>query len=71
MTDALLAIKHDCVICTHFIALNVAVGAAQKSDHVVCFHPDYASVTVMSNDRRRLRVVELGRQAETLVLARQ
>jgi broad specificity phosphatase PhoE len=71
LIEALLAIEHDCVICTHFIALNVAVGTAQKRDDVVCFHPDYASVTVVSNDKRRLKIVELGRQAETLVLARQ
>lgn len=71
LTDALLAIKHDCVICTHFIAINAAVGTAQKRNEVVCFRPDHASVTVISNDRRRLRVIELGREADTLVLTRQ
>jgi broad specificity phosphatase PhoE len=70
LVDALLAIDRDCVICTHFIALNVAVGAAQRRDEVVCFLPDYASVSVLEIDKRRLRVIELGRQAETLVLAR-
>jgi broad specificity phosphatase PhoE len=68
--DALLAIDRDCVICTHFIALNVAVGAAQRRDEVVCFRPDYASITVLDVDKRRLRVIDLGKQAETLVLAR-
>lgn len=71
LADSLLAIDHDCVICTHFIAINVAVGAAQNRDEVVCVLPDYASVTVMSNDDGHLRVLELGRQAETLVLTRQ
>jgi broad specificity phosphatase PhoE len=71
LVESLLAIEHDCVICTHFIAINVAVGAAQNSDDVVCFRPDHASVTVISNDDGRLRVIELGRQADTLVLARQ
>lgn len=71
LTESLLAIDHDCVICTHFIAINVAVGAAQKRDEVVCFRPDHASVTVVSNDKRRLRLIELGREADTLVLTRQ
>ncbi|WP_116807148.1 histidine phosphatase family protein [Steroidobacter cummioxidans] len=71
LLESLLAIKHDCVIYSHFIAINAAVGAAQKTDDVVCFRPDHAAVTVVSNDRKRLRVVELGRQADTLVLARQ
>lgn len=70
LIDSLLAIDRDCVISTHFIALNVAVGAAQRRDEVVCFRPDYASVTVLEVDGGRLRVIELGRQAETLVLAR-
>lgn len=70
LVDALLALDRECVICTHFIALNVAVGAAQRRDEVVCFRPDYASVTVLDVDKRRLRVIELGKQAETLVLAR-
>lgn len=70
LLDALLAVGRDCVICTHFIALNVAVGAAQRRDEVVCFRPDYASVTVLETSKGRLRVVELGREAETLVLAR-
>lgn len=70
LLDSLLKIDRDCVICTHFIALNVAVGAAQRRDEVVCFRPDYASVSVLDVARRRLRVIDLGRQAETLVLAR-
>lgn len=69
--DSLLAIEHDCVIYTHFIAINAAVGAAQKSDDVVCVRPDHASITIMANDRGRLRLIELGREADTLVLARQ
>ena len=70
LIESLLAIKRDCVIFSHFIAINAAVGAAQKSDDVVCFRPDHASVTIMSNDKKRLRVVDLGRQADTLVLTR-
>jgi broad specificity phosphatase PhoE len=70
LVDSLLAIDRDCVICTHFVAMNVAVGAAQRRDEVVCFRPDYASVTVLDNAKGRLRVIDLGRQAETLVLAR-
>jgi broad specificity phosphatase PhoE len=71
LIDALAAMSHDSVIFTHFIAINVAVGAANASDAVLCFRPDHASVTVLETDGRRLRLVELGRQADTSVLARQ
>lgn len=66
--DALLAIPHDCVICTHYIAINVAVGAATASDRVVCFRPDHASITVLDTSREGLQIHSLGREAETSVL---
>ena len=68
VVDALLALPHDCVVFSHYIAINVAVGAAQERDEVVCFRPDHASVTVLDADGGRLRLVELGREAQTGVL---
>ena len=66
--DALLGMSHDCVIYTHFIAINVAVGAAEQSERVMCFRPDHASVTVLEADHSSLRVLQLGREADTPVL---
>ncbi|HEV8332899.1 MAG TPA: histidine phosphatase family protein [Steroidobacteraceae bacterium] len=70
VVDALLAMPHDCVIYTHYIAINVAVGAAQERDDVLCFRPDHASVTVLDAVAGRLQLVELGREATTDVLTR-
>jgi broad specificity phosphatase PhoE len=70
VVDALLAVPHDCVICTHYIAINVAVGAANERDDVLCFRPDHASVTVLDAVAGRLQLVELGREATTDVLTR-
>ena len=63
-------LSEPAVIYTHFIAINVIVGAAQKSDAVVCFRPDHASVTVIDADKHGVRIVELGREAITTVLTR-
>lgn len=70
VVDALLALPHDCVICTHYIAINVVVGAAQERDEVLCFRPDHTSVTVFDTAAGRLQLVELGREAQTGVLTR-
>jgi broad specificity phosphatase PhoE len=70
VVDALLAMPHDCVICTHYIAINVAVGAARERDEVLSFRPDHASVTVLETAVGHLQLVELGREAATDVLAR-
>jgi broad specificity phosphatase PhoE len=70
VVDALQALPHDCVVFTHYIAINVAAGAAQRREQVVCFRPDHASVTVLETGSQGLRLIELGREAQTGVLTR-
>src|SRR5688572_4098750 len=67
---ALARIRVDSIIFTHFIAINVVVGAAQARDDVVCFRPDHASITIVEMDNDVVRLVELGRQIDTVVMAR-
>jgi broad specificity phosphatase PhoE len=67
LIDCLLALQQDSVVFCHFIAINVAVGAAQDDDRLVIFRPDNGSVTQLRNDGGALSVVELGRTAETQV----
>jgi hypothetical protein len=55
-------------VFTHYVAINVAAGAAQRREEVLCFRPDHASVTVIDADTHGLRLVELGSQAQTGVL---
>ena len=68
LVRALTGLSEDCIIYTHFIALNVAVGAALGSDAVVSFRPDHASISVFEADAAGLRLVQLGREADTSVL---
>lgn len=70
LLDSLFRMPRDSVIFSHFIAINVVVGAAQSREEVVCFRPDHASITCVEVERDGLRIVELGRHADTTVLAR-
>ncbi len=70
LLDSLARMPRDSVIFSHFIAINVVVGAAQSREDVVCFRPDHASITCVELKHDGLRIVELGRQADTTVLAR-
>jgi broad specificity phosphatase PhoE len=65
---ALLALDRDTVVVTHFVAINVAVGAATADDRVVSFPADHCSQTVLDNEGGRLRLVQLGASASTQVL---
>ena len=70
IVDALFSFDKDTIVYTHYIAINVVVAAARCVDDVVCFRPDHASITTVECSGRALKVLELGRQAETTVLAR-
>ena len=70
LLDSLDRLPQDSVVFTHFIAINVAVGAALSREDVVCFWPDHASITCIETGNGNLRLVDLGRQANTTILAR-
>jgi broad specificity phosphatase PhoE len=65
--DALTGLHGDTVIFSHFIAINVAAGAALGDDRLVAFRPDNCSVTVFETVGSSLSLVEKGREAETKV----
>ena len=66
MIAYLLSLEEDCVLFSHFIAINVAVGHANKDGRMISFRPDNTSCTILSNDGS-LRIIELGAEAETHV----
>jgi broad specificity phosphatase PhoE len=57
----------DTVVVTHFVAINVAVGAATGDDRVMCFAPANCSRTVLSVDAGKFVVELLGDQAISVV----
>ena len=57
----------DCAIFSHFVAINVAVGAATGDDRATLFQPANGSITIFETDGTRLRLIEKGREAETVV----
>ena len=67
LIDCVMALPTDSVVFCHFIAINVAVGAAENDDRMVIFSPDNGSVTTLTNEGGSLAVLELGRTAITRV----
>ena len=61
---ALAAQQKDAVIFSHYVAINVAAGAALGDDHVAVFAPDNCSVTIVEVTDGALRLVEKGREAD-------
>ena len=67
LLSALSALRQDSVIFTHFVAINVVVGAVRSSEDVVCFRPDHASITTIETAGDGFRLIDLGREATTAV----
>jgi broad specificity phosphatase PhoE len=63
----LSGLQGDTAVFSHFIAINVALGAAIGDERVTCFQPAHASVTILETKGRALSLVELGEIAETTV----
>ncbi len=67
MLDWVVGLDSDAVVFSHFIAINVVVGAAQGADDVIVFRPDNASVTRLGTDGGTLQLLQLGDEADTRV----
>jgi broad specificity phosphatase PhoE len=55
----------DAAIFTHFIVVNMIVGAAVGDERVTVFQPDNGSITIVDAVDGKLSLVERGRQAAT------
>ena len=66
LLETLRAQRGDLAVFSHFVAINIAVGAAEGDDAVIVFKPAHASITILDVDADALRVVERG--AETPVI---
>jgi len=65
---ALAAIETDAVVFSHFIAINVVIGAATADDRMVIASLDNCSVTTVASDRRGGFTIEaIGNEADTLI----
>jgi broad specificity phosphatase PhoE len=56
-------LAQDTVVFSHYVAINVILGAATGDDRIVVFSPDNCSVTVFETDGEKLRLVERGAEA--------
>ena len=62
--DALLGMSEDCVVFTHFVAINAAIGAATVDDRVVIHRVGNCSTTMLECDGRSLALVALPAEPE-------
>jgi len=57
----------DTVVCSHFVAINAIIGGVTDDDRVLIRSLDNCSITVVEAFDGVLRLVEGGREADTLI----
>jgi hypothetical protein len=57
----------DCVVFTHFVAINAVIGNATNDDRVTCMRVANTGVATVSNDGGRLALVEAPTEMNTKV----
>ncbi len=67
VAECLRAADEDCVMFSHYVAINAAVGVAQGDERLRIFAPDNCSVTTIEHIDGMLHAVALGRTAETKI----
>lgn len=65
--DCLCEQPTDTIIFSHFVAINLAVGAATDDPQMVVFRPANASITQIEVKSGRLSLVELGNEGQTTI----
>jgi broad specificity phosphatase PhoE len=67
VVNAVRAIDSDTVVTSHFIAINVVIGACVGDDRMVIRSLDNCSITIVEVAGGVLHLVEGGHEADTLI----
>jgi broad specificity phosphatase PhoE len=57
---AIITLREDTAVFSHFIAINAIVGAALGRDETIVCRPDHASITEIRLENGVLRLVQMG-----------
>jgi len=60
MLEFVSSIRADTAVFSHFIAINVMVGAAMRNENTIVCMPDHASITELAVENGMLTLVRLG-----------
>lgn len=67
MLDATKGFQNDCVVFSHYVAINVIVNGALGLSELISFRPANASITLVNNSNSRLSVAYKGLEATSKV----
>jgi len=64
---AIETLQEETAVFSHFVAINAIVGLLTGDDRIVIFRPGHCSITKLVKLGGKLKIVELGSEAATVV----
>ena len=62
-----LSFSNNTIIFSHFMVINAIVSGLMKRSEIMCFYPDYTSITQITLQNNRAISISLGDEKKTLI----
>ena len=62
-----LGLSQNTIIFTHFMVINALVGSLLKKNAIMCFYPNYVSVTKITFENKEIKSISLGDERKTII----
>lgn len=65
LTKQILSIKSDTIIFSHFMVINALIAELTNNKNLLCFYPDYTSVTKIIMNNNKVEEFYIGGERKT------
>ena len=67
LIEKIFETKKNTIVFSHFMVINALVAELTKSDTLLCFYPDYTSITKIIVEDSKVKDLYIGNERKTLI----
>lgn len=67
LIEKIFETKKNTIVFSHFMVINALVAELTKSDTLLCFYPDYTSITKIIVEDNKVKDLYIGNERKTLI----
>ena len=65
LTKQILSIERDTIIFSHFMVINALIAEFTNNQNLLCFYPDYTSITKIIVNNNKVKEFYIGGERKT------
>ena len=65
LTKQILSIERDTIIFSHFMVINALIAEFTNNQNLLCFYPDYTSITKIIVSNNKVQEFHIGGERKT------